>query len=92
VNMPVRTGAAMSPAEQRELLRRVALWPMTAMPTRVLVLTLAGIPHERAQDDLNAFTSAELHKLACVVANLEMDLIGIRFCVSQIQTGARAVH
>jgi len=84
--------AAMSPAEQRELVRRVALWPMTALPTRVLILVLAGLSQDRAEDDLSTFTPKEMHALACVVQNLEMDLIGIRFCVSQVQTGARAVH
>jgi hypothetical protein len=83
--------AAMSPAEQRELLRRVALWPMTAEPTRVLVLVLAGLSPDRANDDLSTFSTKELHLLACVVSTLEADLMGIRFCVSQVQTRSRAV-
>lgn len=64
------SAAAMVAAEDREN-ERAAFWSLVPAPARVVVMLVARLPRDRADDPLTSFTRAERHHIALA---LEMAL------------------
>jgi hypothetical protein len=60
-------------AEVQHELGRIAMWPLTSRPVRVAVLSMVGIPRERANDGLETFTADERRQIATAAKILTMD-------------------
>lgn len=65
--------AAMTAREQREE-NRVAMWALSPLAVRALVLTFAGVPRARAGDDLTTFNARERASIALFASKLAGDI------------------
>jgi hypothetical protein len=85
--MTPATAAAMVAAEDRET-ERAVFWSLVPAPARVVVMLVARLPRERADDPLTAFTRAERHHIALA---LEMALAHLNMA-SQCMRDTAATH
>lgn len=59
----------MSPQE----MNRIAIWPLTPKNVRAAILLMAGLPRERATDNLDTFTADERGRIFQCATTLARD-------------------
>ncbi len=68
-------------ASERVEESRITLWLLVPLPVRALLLTVAGLPRERAGDDLMTFTARERGKISLEAQRLMTDMAVAEQCM-----------
>lgn len=65
--------AALLDAQDREN-ERAAFWLLVPPPARIVVMMVARLPRERANEPLTSFTAADRHRIAMAIGMLQSHL------------------
>jgi hypothetical protein len=75
-----KPGKTLPVSDEQHELNRIAVWPLTSRAVRIAVLSMAGLPRDRANDGLESFTADERRRIATAAHVLMTDAGMIHQC------------
>jgi hypothetical protein len=72
----------------RQEVARAAIWPLTQRNVRAAILLMAGLPRERASDNLETFSADERRRIWSAAEGLTREAGVIAMCASAFPSAA----